>query len=80
MKLKLIITLNKMTSNYIFKHETDNITIKIPKSDVSWGSNIEWDTGDSSYQNSVGEMPKNISCWIKSYQFNMGGWGWKLMD
>lgn len=68
-----------MNDKYIFKHKNGE-TIEIIKSQVSWGGNIEWDTGDQSYKNSVGEMPKNISCWVKSYQFNMGGYGWKLID
>ena len=67
-----------MSQSYIFKHENGE-SKQILKSEVVWGSNIEWDTGDTTYKNSVGEMPLNLSCFIKSYQFNMGGWGWKLV-
>ena len=76
----MILNFNKMSDQYIFKHENKNLTITIPKSDVSWGGNVEWHTGDDSYKNSVGEMPMNRSCWVKSYEFNMGGWGWKLIE
>ena len=70
-----------MTSNYTFYHKSGN-TITIPKNEVSWGSNLEWSVEDVNLEikNSVGEMPKGVWCWVKSYQFKMGGSGWKLLQ
>ena len=47
---------------------------------IYWGSNFEWALmeKDSSVRDSVGMMPLDTWCWVKSYEFNMGG-EWKLV-
>lgn len=66
-----------MNDKYILYHKSGK-TIMIPKSDVYWGSNIEWSAQDEKYNNNnIDEMPINIFCWVKSYEFNIGGYGWK---
>jgi hypothetical protein len=47
---------------------------------ILWGSNFEWALKEAKegVQNSVGMMPLDTWCWVKSYEYNMGGI-WKLV-
>jgi hypothetical protein len=68
-------------NKYTFYHKSGK-TIIIHKNQVYWGGNLEWYVEhDSNFQvkKGVKEMPRGVWCCIKSYQFNIGGHGWKLL-
>ncbi len=54
---------------------------KVVNGPITWGWDIEWCVKGSNkekYMSNVGQMPIDVWCVVKSYEYNMGGW-WKLV-
>ena len=60
-----------MSQTFTFVSKGGNTTVV--NGPIHWGSNLEWDG-----MGWGGQMPIDVWCLVKSYEYKMGGW-WKLV-
>ena len=64
-----------MSQTYTFVSKEGNT--KVVKGPIHWGSNLEWcvkGSDEEKYRSNVGQMPIDVWCVVKSYEYEMGGW------
>ena len=62
-----------MSQTFTFVSKGGNT--KVVNGPIHWGSNLEW---DGMGRRRGGQMPIDVWCLVKSYEYEMGGW-WKLV-